>query len=99
TNRRDIGGGREKSQTYQITHNCLHVAIVEMKKRIDHLLLQLVRDAPDHAEIKHRQLPIRHHQEIPRMRVGMKETVFEQLLEVSAIDQFVNASRAVTGCA
>ena len=44
-----------------------------MKKCIDHLPLQLVRDAPDHAEIKHRQPPIRHHQEIPRMRVGMKE--------------------------
>src|SRR5262249_13040684 len=62
----------------------LHVTTDHVKERIDHLRLQFRIDPPDHPEVKERQMTAIHYEQIPRMRIRMKETVFEQLLEITA---------------
>ena len=50
----------------------------DVKERVDHLCLQLRRDAADHPEIKKCEPSVGHHEQIARMRIGVKETVLEQ---------------------
>ena len=53
-----------------------------MEKRVDHLCLQLGRDAADHAKVKKGQPPVGHYQQIARMRIGVKKAVLQQLFEI-----------------
>ncbi len=61
-----------------------------MKEGVDHLRLQLRRDAAHHAKVKKREVAGIHHQQISRMRIGVKEPVFQQLLQISANQQPVD---------
>jgi hypothetical protein len=54
----------------------------DVEERVDHLRLQLGRDASDHSEIEKRETSVRHDEKISRMRIGVEESVFEQLLEI-----------------
>src|SRR4051794_6707543 len=60
-----------------------------MEKRVDHLCLQLGRDAADHSKIEKGEAAVRHDEQITRMRIGMKEPVLEQLFQVSFYQQSV----------
>src|SRR6185503_3136006 len=66
-----------------------------MKESVDELRLKLHRNAPDHAEIEKRESAVSHHAKVSGMRVCVKESVFEQLLQVSARKQFHYLRRVV----
>src|SRR6185369_4344832 len=64
-----------------------------VEERVDHLRLQLRTDASDHAEVEESKMPAVHHQQIAGMRIGVKETVLQQLLEVRADQHAIDFDR------
>src|ERR1044072_2309943 len=71
----------------------MNVTPDHVEERVDHLRLKVRTDAAHHSEIEERQVSAIHHQQIPRMRISMKETVLEQLLQIRANQHAVNFNR------
>ena len=61
-----------------------------MEEGIDHLRLKLGSNPTYHSEIEERQVPAVHDEQVPRMRIRVEETVFKQLLQVSANQKSVH---------
>src|SRR6266498_3135490 len=79
----------QEIQIQNVLAESVNVAADNMKKRIDHLRLQLRGDSPDHAEVKESEMTTVHYQQISRMWISMKEAVFQQLFQVSAHQQSI----------
>ena len=47
-------------------------------------LLNRVRQPANHAEVDERQAPIRRQQHVARMRIGVKKTIDQNLMEIGA---------------
>src|SRR5262245_18022524 len=87
--------------SYGVTVNCLgeevevdhvlsqpfHIALDDVEEGVNHQALHLRRDAPDHPEIEEGQSPVVHQPQIPRMRIGVEKSVFEELLEIGPRNQ------------
>ena len=67
----------------------MYVASHDMEKSVDHLRLQLRSNTTNHAEVEKGQVPTIHHQQISGVRIGMKKSVFKQLLQISAHQQAI----------
>ena len=56
----------EKIEVDQVLCDARRIFADDMKERIDHLRLQLGRDAADHAEIEECEASVGHHKQIAR---------------------------------
>ncbi len=91
--------GFEEIELDQVLRDAGRILADDVEKRIDHLRLQLRRDAADHAEIEKCEPTVVHHEQIAGMRIGVKKAVFEQLLQIGFDQQPVDLSRRkIVGC-
>src|SRR5215813_240881 len=84
--RQEVEADHVLSQTSDITFD-------DMEERVNHQALHLRCDSPDHPEIEKGQPPVIHHSQIPRMRIGVEEAVFEELFEVCPRNQLDHVRR------
>src|SRR5262245_23169656 len=92
---------RQEVEVDHVLSQPLHVAFDDVEEGVDHQTLHPRRDAPDHPEIEEGQPPVIHHSQVPRMRIGMEEAVFEKLFEVSPrnqLDHFRRVDAALGQC-
>src|SRR5205085_10927929 len=78
-----FGRQLDEAEPHHVVNQAGDVALDDVEEGVDQLRLQLDRQAPHHAEVEERQPPVGHDAQVARVRVGMEEAVFEQLLQVS----------------
>src|SRR3954471_24818913 len=88
-----VYAGLEEVKINQVLREPLSVSADDVKEGVDHLRLQGGRDAADHAEVEEGHVPGLHHQQVPRVRVGVEEAVFQKLLQVGAHQQAIDLDR------
>ena len=79
----------EKAERNEIIYKSAEIALENVEEGRHHLLLQLLRDKSDHAEIEESEPPVVHNKQIARMRICVEEAVLEQLLEIGPMHQLI----------
>src|SRR5258705_7317814 len=88
-----FAGKFDEPKPNHIVYQPVNVALDNVKEGIDKVRLEFHIQPPNHAEVEERQPPVSHHSQVARVRIGVKETVFQKLLQVCARQQLYDFVR------